>query len=240
MSILLLDRSLPTLDENLAFDESLLLAAEAGAGGEVLRFWEWPGPAVVLGSGGSIAIDVNEPACKADGVTVHRRASGGGTVLLGRGCLLFSLVLSYGRAAELRDVTASYRWILGRVRDALAPIARLEAVGISDLALGGWKVSGNAQQRKAKHVLHHGSLLYAFNVEAIGRYLHPPERAPAYRAGRDHAAFVSNLSTDAVTLTRLLTRAIGAEPGEVGASVMEQVPRLIEERYGRADWVRRR
>jgi lipoate-protein ligase A len=187
-----------------------------------------------------VAIDVNESACAADGVPLHRRASGGGTVLLGRGCLLFSLVLSYARAAELRDVTASYRWILGKVRDALAPVARLEAVGISDLAMNGRKVSGNAQQRKAGHVLHHGSLLYAFDVESIDRYLNAPERAPAYRAGRGHVEFVTNLPADAGALRRLLTQAFGAEQGNVGALVIEQVPRLIEERYGRADWVRRR
>ena len=42
-----LDRLLPTLEENLALDEALLLAAEAD-GPEVLRLWEWPVPAVVL------------------------------------------------------------------------------------------------------------------------------------------------------------------------------------------------
>src|SRR5262245_6525617 len=98
MSLALLDRRDESLGEYQALDEALLLAAEAGEAGEVLRFWEWPSPAVVLGAGGSIPIDVNEPACRADGVPIHRRASGGGTVLLGRGCLLFSLVLRYDRA----------------------------------------------------------------------------------------------------------------------------------------------
>ncbi|MBO0699803.1 MAG: lipoate--protein ligase family protein [Zavarzinella sp.] len=240
MRIALLDGTLPTLDENLALDEALLLAAEAGQGGEAVRFWEWPSPAVVLGAGGSVAIDVNEAACRADGVPIHRRASGGGTVLLGRGCLLFSLVLSYDRAAELRDVNASYRWILGRVRDALRPIAPLDVAGISDLAVGGLKVSGNAQQRKARHVLHHGSLLYAFDLPSVARYLKPPERQPAYRAGRDHGAFVTNLPIDARTLKRFLAAAFGAEAGDLTAAVLERIPDLIAERYGRADWVRRR
>src|SRR5262245_60023618 len=109
------DQILPTLDANLALDEALLLTAEAGEGGEWLRFWEWSEYAVILGAGGSVALDVNEAACRADGVPIHRRSSGGGTVLLGRGCLLFSLILSFQRANELADVTASYRWILGRI-----------------------------------------------------------------------------------------------------------------------------
>lgn len=240
MPLTLLDHTAETLDENLALDEALLLAAEAGKGGEILRFWEWPTYAVVLGAGGSIAIDVNEEACRADGVTIHRRASGGGTVLLGRGCLLFSLVLAYDRAAELRDVTASYRWVLGRVRDALRPIAPLEAVGISDLAWNGRKVSGNAQQRKSRHVLHHGSLLYDFDLAAVARYLRSPEREPAYRAGRTHHEFLTNLPADVGTLKRLLADGFTAEPGPVDLGTFGQVSGLVREKYGTADWVRRR
>ncbi|HEX3151899.1 MAG TPA: lipoate--protein ligase family protein [Gemmataceae bacterium] len=206
------DLSASSVNENLALDEAMLLAAEAGEGPEVLRFWEWPTPAVVLGAGGSITIDVNEMACRRDDVTLHRRASGGGTVLLGRGCLLFSLVLAYERAAELREVNASYRWILGRIRVALQPIAVLEPIGISDLAWNGLKVSGNSQQRKAGHVLHHGTLLYDFDLPAVGRYLYPPEREPTYRAGRGHDDFVTNLPTDAATIKNLLGEAFICSP----------------------------
>ena len=234
-----IDRTLATLDGNLALDEALLLAAEAGESGESLRFWEWPAPAVVLGAGGSVAIDVNEEACRADGVPIHRRASGGGTVLLGPGCLLFSLVLSYERTKDLGDVTASYRWILGRLCEALRPLV-VEAVGISDLAVGGLKVSGNAQQRKARHVLHHGTLLFAFDLPLVGRYLNAPEREPGYRAGRPHEAFVTNLPATRAELMESVAGAFAAVPGAVDEGVMRRVPALIEEKYGRDEWVRRR
>jgi lipoate---protein ligase len=234
-----IDRTLATLDENLALDEALLLAAEAGESGESLRFWEWPAPAVVLGAGGSIAIDVNEAACRTDGVPVHRRASGGGTVLLGPGCLLFSLVLSYERAKELGDVTASYRWILGRVCEALRSLA-VDHVGISDLAIAGLKVSGNAQQRKARHVLHHGTLLYALDLPQVARYLNPPEREPGYRVGRPHESFVTNLPATAAALKERIAAAFGAVAGVVDERVVRRVPGLIDEKYSRAEWVRRR
>src|SRR5438309_2011186 len=100
-AMLFLDLTLPTLEENLALDEALLLEAEQGDRGEVLRLWEWPTPAVVLGSGCRLADDVNEPACAADGIPIARRASGGGTVLLGAGCLLYSVVFSYERSPAL-------------------------------------------------------------------------------------------------------------------------------------------
>jgi lipoate-protein ligase A len=239
MPIALVDHTAATLNENLALDEALLLGAEAGTGGEVLRFWEWPALAVVLGAGGSIRIDVNEQACRAAGVPIHRRASGGGTVLLGRGCLLFSLVLSLDRAAELRDLTASYRWILGRVREGLQSIAPLGAVGISDLAWNGRKVSGNAQQRKSHFILHHGTLLYAFDLPAIGRFLNCPEREPAYRAGREHDAFVTNLPADPETLKLNLANVFEVEP-RTATMEPELIRELVDTKYLSDQWVRRR
>ena len=124
-------------------------------GGEVLRLWEWPRPAVVLGVTGRIGDDVDTAACDRDSVPLARRSSGGGTVLLGRGCLLYTLVLRYDRAAELRDIRQSYQWILARVIDALPGVT---VAGPSDLAIDGRKVGGSAQQRKRDHLLHHAAI----------------------------------------------------------------------------------
>ena len=46
----LLDYTLPSAAENLALDEALLIAAEEGTGGEVLRLWESP----AAGGGGRL------------------------------------------------------------------------------------------------------------------------------------------------------------------------------------------
>src|SRR5262245_30327286 len=180
-----LDLTLPTPEDNLALDEALLLQAESGQAGEALRLWEWPRPAVVLGSACKLADDVDEAACAADGVHLLRRSSGGGTVLLGPGCLLYSLVLRFDRDPALVEVRPSYRYVLGAVLDALG-LPGAEQAGVSDLAIGGRKFSGNAQQRKRHHLLHHGTLLYAFDPALVGRYLKMPPRQPEYRAGRPH------------------------------------------------------
>jgi lipoate---protein ligase len=235
----LLDLTLPDAAANLALDEALLLAAEKGDSPEVLRFWELPTLAVVLGSSGSVAIDVNVEACEADGVPILRRASGGGTVLLGSGCLCFSLVLNYDRAPELDDIRASNRYVLGRVRNALRPIAGVELEGSSDLAIAGTKISGNAQQRKRTHFLHHGTLLCGFDLSLIAKYLNAPEREPEYRRNRPHAEFVTNLTTTVAQVKRLLIAEWQADR-EYEPVPLESARALVAEKYSRDNWNRRR
>jgi lipoate-protein ligase A len=101
-------------------------------------------------------------------------------------------------------------------------------------------VSGNAQQRKARFVLHHGTLLYDFDLSAIGRYLNPPEREPAYRAGRPHDSFLANLPTDANTLRQLLARQFAAEPADHPLLLADQALASVVEKYRTDEWVRRR
>jgi lipoate-protein ligase A len=233
------DLVLPSLEENLALDEALLARAEE-SGGEWLRLWEWPSHAVVLGAAGKIAEDVEESACRADRVPSLRRSSGGGTVLLGPGCLLFSLVLDYRRAAELTQILPSYRYILGHIGRALKTLSPdLEFTPPSDLARAGRKVSGNSQQRKRGHLLHHGTLLYDFDLGRIERYLHLPKRQPDYRAGRTHAEFLTNLNLSAEDLKKRLREWWRAEePARTWPE--EAVRRLVEQKYARAEWTRRR
>jgi lipoate---protein ligase len=236
----LLDLTLPSAAENLALDEALLLEAESGRGGEVLRLWEWPRYAVVLGAGCVLAGDVDEAACAADAVPILRRASGGGTVLLGPGCLCYSLVLSYERGPALREITPSYIYILGLIGDALAGLLpAIEHAGTSDLMDGGLKFSGNAQQRKRDHLLHHGTLLYDFDLARIGHYLRMPGRQPGYRGRRDHAAFLRNLPAGVEELKRRLRDNWRAGEG-MAEWPREAVRRLTAEKYTREEWIRRR
>jgi lipoate-protein ligase A len=235
----LLDYTLPTAAENLALDEALLTAADGGCGEAVLRLWESREVAVVLGSGGSVAIDVNAATCEADQVPILRRASGGGTVVLGPRCLCYSLVLSYDSAPGLYEIPSSNRYVLGRIITALASRILSRVDGTSDLTLGGVKFSGNAQQRKRHYFLHHGTLLCGFDLALIGKYLNTPERQPEYRRERGHAEFITNLPLSVAEAKQLLVAEWQAD-GAYDPLPLEKVKDLVSEKYSRDEWNRRR
>lgn len=229
-----LDLTLPTLAENVALDEALLLRAEADQGGEVLRLWELPGPGVVLGISGQVNQEVRLEHCQ--DVPLVRRSSGGGTVLLGPGCLCFSLILNYETAEELKQIGCSYCYILGKLAAALGP--DVEPAGTSDLARAGRKVSGSAQQRKRRFLLHHGTLLYDFDLASMARYLKQPARQPDYRHDRPHDQFVANLPLDSASLRRRLREAWHAEMSDDWPR--DLVRQLLTEKYSQREWNFRR
>ena len=232
-----LDLTLPTAEENLALDEALLLQAEAGRGGEALRLWEWPRPAVVLGSGCKLADDVDDAACLADGVPILRRSSGGGTVLLGQGCLCYSLVLAFARDVMLTDVQPSYRFILPRVIQAL-DVAGVVQEGISDLRFGAASspatpsnASGITFCIMARSCLR--SICRASGVTCVRR-----------RGSRSIVRIDRTMRSSAISKRRALRSSpdcarCGRRRTMPGLPAAE-VRRLVEEKYATVEWNRRR
>ena len=190
------DISFPTTKENILFDDVLLALAEEGRGEEVLRFWESSDTAVVLGRIGQWKSDVRVDAVLRDKISVLRRSSGGGTVVQGPGCLNFSFILSKNHHASLHDLKKSYQFILSHVMEALnAQGFKVHFKPISDLAvhIDDKKFSGNAQKRGRNFILHHGTILYNFDLKLIEQYLKFPKDIPEYRRERPHLDFVTNV-----------------------------------------------
>jgi lipoate-protein ligase A len=161
-------------------------------------------------------------------------------VLWGAGSLLYSVVVAYERHPVLADLHGSYAFILGRVAEAVGgQAAGVRLAGICDLTLGDRKFSGNAQQRKRLNLLHHGTLLYAFDNAHIGRYLKLPPRQPEYRAQRDHGDFLCNLPFSADELKRRLC-AVWSADTRCLTWPSDRVAQLCAEKYERDEWTRRR
>jgi lipoate-protein ligase A len=70
------------------------------------------------------------------------------------------------------------------------------------VAVGDRKISGNAQARRWKALLVHGTLLVDFDYELAEAVLKHPPREPAYRRGRAHRDFLVTLRSLGVNVDR--------------------------------------
>ena len=233
--MLLKDISFTTPQENILLDEVLLLLAEENqqGQGEVLRFWESPEVFVVLGRIGKLEEEVFLKEVAGDRIPVLRRFSGGGTVLQGKGCLNYTLILSKESRPQIRDLSGSYQFILGKIILGLKAL-KINAVfrPISDIALTETekKFSGNAQHRGKKYILHHGTILYQFDLPLMGKYLKFPREIPLYRQGRSHSDFVANIPCRKMEIEMVLKEVWEISTEKNGLSVEEKkyLDRLLE------------
>ena len=239
-----LELTLATPAENLACDEALLdLCEEGGCTDEVLRVWESRDYFVVVGYGNKVATEVNLAACRARGIPVLRRCSGGGTVLQGPGCLNYALILKIAEAGPLRSISAANRFIMERNRDAVQSAIGSRQPGISvrghtDLVVGGRKFSGNSQRRRKQFLLFHGTFLLNFEIALVEALLWPPSKAPAYRQSRTHAEFLTNLDVSADGVKAALRRCWKAA-ADLTSIREERTRELVEQKYSAKSWNRK-
>lgn len=233
----ILDLTLPTPAENLALDEALLLEAEGGFGGEVLRFWMSPAPFVVVGRGAKVQHEVRLESCAARGIPVLRRCSGGGTVVQGPGCLNYALILRITKDGPLHGIRGTNRWVMQQNATALSKLlnSRVSVEGHTDLAIEGIKVSGNAQRRLRTHLLFHGTFLLGFDLALIAELLPLPVLQPDYRQQRSHGKFLRNLNTPAPALKHALAQTWKAHDQPDGIP-HRRVSELVAQRYARPEW----
>ncbi len=244
-----LDISLPTVEENLALDEALLeLAHEGRSQATCVRTWMAAEPAVVLGSSSRIDAEIDPQACAAAGVRVVRRPSGGATVVLGPGCLMWSVITPYAEGVPPIEAihAAMLEPLAAAINDALPTPGsrRVARRGTSDLAVftdcdaTERKVSGNALRVRRHGVLYHGTLLDSFDLGLVGTVLRHPPREPDYRSRRPHGEFLANLGLGRERLEQIVRAAFHATRTH-GEWPRDRVARLVAERYGTSEWTSR-
>jgi len=231
---------------NLALDEALLEEAHEGViEAPIVRTWMATQPVVVVGSSSRIDQEVDRAACAERGVSIVRRPSGGATVVLGPGCLMWTVVAPYPlgvpaleqvHAGMLEPLCAAVAAVLAR------PAIEVARYGTSDIVLvsagEARKISGNALRVRRHGVLYHGTLLDDFDIDLVGSILKHPPREPVYRAGRPHAAFLANLHLGRPRLEEAVRRAFAADLLRTDWPEA-RMERLLRERYAEAGWTER-
>ena len=101
---------------------------------------------------------------------------------------------------------------LNATDSALAALAAgpVEMQGHTDLAIGGLKFSGNAQRRRQRFLIFHGSFLLHLDIEFLERILPMPSKQPDYRVNRSHSEFLMNLRIPAELIRTRLIKAWNA------------------------------
>lgn len=155
-----------------AMDEVLLDEMAAGRRGPHIRFWNWASSAVIIGRFQSVRNEVNEDVANEMGVTISRRLTGGGAMLVEpQGSITYTIAapeslvkgMSFGESYEFFD-----SWVI----DALRELG-VDAwyVPLNDITSTGGKIGGAAQARKKGIALHHTTMAYQMAPGVLTRIL---------------------------------------------------------------------
>jgi len=136
-------------------------------------FFMWQvAPSVIFGRNQLLENEVNVAYCRANGISLYRRKSGGGCVYADMNNLMLSFVTSE------QQVGFAFNRFMGMMLLVLRRMG-VEAVGTShnDVMIGDRKVSGTACYHVAEKNIVHGTLLYDTNMQHITQAITPsPEK----------------------------------------------------------------
>jgi lipoate-protein ligase A len=216
---------------NMAVDEVLLDGVVAGVAPPTLRFYQWSPACLSLGYFQPFDV-VNLDACRALGIEVVRRPTGGRAILHDRE-LTYSVTLPASELGHDGGVLPSYYRLSLALQDGLrrlgvpatlAPASAASSPGTHgpacfdrpsahEILLAGRKLVGSAQMRRGGALLQHGSILIEPRIETLARCLRLPSDS-AGSAAKDEleriADGVAGLAQVEVTDPAAIANAIGA------------------------------
>ncbi|VVB09263.1 unnamed protein product [Arabis nemorensis] len=149
-------------------------------------------PTIVMGmSGKPCELLELEPVIK-DRISVIKRFSGGGTVIVDRNTLFVSLICNRDDVPNVQPYPRSVMaWSGSLYSDVFKGISDFQ-LRENDYVFGDRKFGGNAQSITRNRWIHHTSFLWDYSENNMA-YLKLPSRVPQYRLERDHTDFVCKM-----------------------------------------------
>ncbi|MBI1219324.1 MAG: lipoate--protein ligase family protein [Rhodobacteraceae bacterium] len=196
-----IDTGLRSGRAGMAFDQALIEGHKAGTTPDTIRFLTFE-PSVLVGRHQAISQELHLDACRAAGVGIGRRVTGGGALYLDEGQFGWELVFH----RETLGLSS-----LGEVAQALceAAAAGLSRLGIAakyrprnDIEVDGRKISGTGGFFDGATIFYQGTTLYAMDGAKMASLLNIPAAKLAKRGQTSGAQRV-------VTVTELFN---GAPP----------------------------
>uniref|UniRef100_A0A1D1ZP07 BPL/LPL catalytic domain-containing protein n=1 Tax=Auxenochlorella protothecoides TaxID=3075 RepID=A0A1D1ZP07_AUXPR len=162
---------------------------------------------------------VHEVAARKAGVTLIRRFTGGGTVVVDSDTLFTGLIMGVDEVPGLEPFP---RPIMKWTEDLFKPVFGKYgdfALREHDYVFKDVKFGGNAQAISKRRFVHHTSLLWRFDPDRMALLQHPA-RTPEYRQGRPHHRFITPLQDHVPSRPHLLDQ-LTASLGSAGFALQE-------------------
>ncbi len=148
---------------NLAFEEYALM--EMNCDEPILLLWQ-NGPAVIIGKYQNTIEEINYDYIKEHGISVVRRNTGGGAVYHDLGNLNYSFIIP-GVESKVDFGTFTVPVVKALRSQGIDAVQ----TGRNDILADGKKFSGNAQQFTRGRLLHHGTLMFDVQMDAVSAAL---------------------------------------------------------------------
>lgn len=158
---------------NMAFDQALIEAHRAGQIPDTIRFLRFT-PCVLVGRHQFLREEVNLDLCRAEGIEVGRRITGGGALYLDDGQFGWELV--FNRASlGFTDLAEAARRICEAAAGGLARLGvPVRYRPRNDLEVRGRKIGGTGGFFDGDTWFYQGTLLLDFDAARMARLLHVP------------------------------------------------------------------
>jgi lipoate-protein ligase A len=213
--------------KNLSSDESIFM------------LWQ-NRKAIVVGKHQNTIEEINTTYVKEHDIQVVRRLSGGGTVYHDLGNLNYSLMANMDKIKQ--DIQFLTQPIVKALRMAGLDVYFSDR---NDLLVDGRKISGSAQYIKGRRILHHGTLLFQSDLDAISRALKAGDDRIESRSIKSVRSRVTNIRDHLPALTipvfkanlqRVLAQEAALQSYQLTQADRDAISNLRDERYSTWAW----
>ncbi|MFL1695575.1 lipoate--protein ligase [Weissella kandleri] len=172
--------------ENIAMDSWLLYNLKPTE--PVFALWQNK-RAIIVGQNQNTFGEINQEYADTHDVQVVRRVSGGGAVYHDLGNICFTFFVPVEQSSSV-----NFKRFVKPMQDALQSIGiDAQITGRNDLEVDGKKVSGNAQRYVGGYLMHHGTLLWDTDVDAMVHALNVADEKFMTKAAKSVRARVGNI-----------------------------------------------
>jgi lipoate-protein ligase A len=238
----------------LAADEVLTRRQGTGASPPTLRLYTYRSHCALVGRFQRVASEIQLDFCRANGIAVNRRPTGGGAIIMGADQLGVAIMLperaeagSYDRTREL------FQRFSGGIIEALASLGvTAEYRRKNDVEIRGRKMAGlGLYFDPAGGLLFHASLLVDLDIPLMLRVLRTPFEKISDKEIATVAERVTTLKREtgrplSVADVRDLARrayarslGITLEAGEFSQAELAEIAALERDRYATPEWLER-